>query len=488
MVCLLMVLVFVWGVACENRIASAPTAGGSGWGDADDVSLPEEEASDDFFTGTPDDPFQDEELFSDDENSEASYGDDTKDETVPDDDEDLSVEEEPSLDTEEPVGDGNDSSFSDDVVSFDGAETGDDAGSVDDTPLTDDAALPDSDVISDACQKDDDCGFGYRCDTAANPNVCLWASTCTNDFDCSIYESCEVVGNWKECRFNLSESCQSNADCKPGEVCETIFLTFKACRSYNECETDAECPDGKACVWNGSFRECVAVCQKDEDCGFGYRCVSATPHNICEYANECTSDTDCPAFYTCQSVGNWNACRFSTGGTLCTSDADCAPDEYCDLSMGFFGTCKSRNQCTIDADCGANMTCQFNGTYNECVPKKPTQCLFDFQCPEGWSCVENVCKPQYAGVCTEIEGMWHVLMSTTLFFENGAAYEFIPQNGCNGSIKKEGDLTATGSFTQVSPAHYTLTMLLIFTCSADITLNTLMSITCSSGTATLVHY
>lgn len=358
-----------------------------------------------------------------------------------------------------------------------------------DTDMTPEAdtVTPDTDIVPDACAIDGDCAFGYRCDTATSPHACLFASTCTNDFDCQTYQTCQVVGNWKECRFDLSESCDTDADCAPGEVCETVILGYKVCRSMNKCLSSEECAVNEVCDWTGSYYDCVAVCAVDTDCDFGYQCVAGTPYNRCEYANECQSDADCPAFRTCEPSGNWMRCILSLGGGLCLNDTNCDPSEYCDLSLGFFGTCKSRDQCAMDADCGDNMKCEFNGTYYACVPTNPKQCLFDFQCPSGWICADNVCTPQYAGICAEIEGMWQVLISTSLLFTQGNSYEFIPKDGCSGSVKPEDQSVATGSFSQTAPKQYDITMLLFFNCEASITLNALMQVTCPSGGATLIR-
>ncbi|HSA34397.1 MAG TPA: hypothetical protein P5077_11795, partial [bacterium] len=350
-----------------------------------------------------------------------------------------------------------------------------------------DTVTPDIDIVSDACTVDGDCTFGYRCDTTTSPRACLFASTCDNDFDCQNYQTCQVVGNWKECRFDLSDSCETDADCAPGEVCETVILGYKVCRSMNKCLTSEECAANEVCDWTGSYYDCVAVCTVDTDCAFGYQCIAGTPYNQCEYANECQNDADCPAFRTCEPSGNWMQCILSLGGGLCLNDTNCDPSEYCDLSLGFFGTCKSRDQCAMDADCGDNMICEFNGTYNECVPTNPKQCLFDFQCPDGWICADNVCTPQYAGACAEIEGMWQVLISTSFLFTQGNSYEFIPKDGCAGSVRPEGQSVATGSFSQTAAKQYDITMLLFFDCEASITLNAVMQVTCPSGSATLIR-
>ncbi len=344
--------------------------------------------------------------------------------------------------------------------------------------------VPDADFPADACLQHVDCPFGYKCDTAANPNACVSASSCKSDVDCKWYETCEMAENWKECKLNSGQTkCSTDADCQKGEKCEALFGTYKVCRSYNKCTTDDECAANQVCEWTGTYFDCVTVCTVDKDCGFGYKCTKATPHNTCDYASECASDADCSSFQTCEASGNWNVCKL--GGGFCTSDANCKADEYCDISVGFFGSCKSRNQCTVDADCGENMACVSNGTYNECKPKQTQQCILDLQCPDGWTCKDYQCTPKYAGTCSEIEGLWTVWISTSLFFTNGSAYEFIPKNGCSGDVKKDGGSIPSGTFAQNTSGDFDLKMALLFNCTAKITANMVMQVTCSNGTATL---
>ncbi|MCK5809411.1 hypothetical protein KAH37_10530, partial [bacterium] len=286
-------------------------------------------------------------------------------------------------------------------------------------------------TIENECLVHPDCEFGNRCNSMISPTKCESASECVTDFDCSDIQSCEREDNWKICKLNIDpQNCTKDEECDDGEVCETPIIGMGVCRSMNECDVDGECQTGERCESNGTYNECVkqAPCVTDEECGFGYRCLDESPENRCEYANECATSEDCPTLNSCQVEGNWTVCKFTTG-SFCTSDADCKPDEYCDITV-VAGACASRNQCYTDEDCGDGLKCESNGSYNECVPLSSEGCILDIQCQDGWACIENVCAPKYAGECTEIEGNWTVWISDIIIFPQGTTWEFIPNDGC----------------------------------------------------------
>jgi len=348
--------------------------------------------------------------------------------------------------------------------------------------------MPDLDSAPSDCQKNTDCPFGSRCDMTVTPHECQPMSTCKNDLDCATYEKCAIVDNWKQCQVNLTpHQCDSEGNCGFGEVCEEVYGIFTVCRSLNECTKNEECLDDQVCESNGQYLTCVTICQVDTDCGFGYRCQPASPHNVCVYANECVRDSDCPSFNTCEAFGNWTRCTINATGKFCSNDDQCDPSEYCDLLIGPIGGCKSRDQCHIDADCGINLVCQNNGVYNECVPQTPKDCFIDAQCPSGWTCAANhTCVPPYAGVCPEIEGLWVVLVSSQLLIPQGTSYEFIPESGCTGKVVPKDQPIESGTFAQTAPGKYDITMALFLACTGELTMATIMEVTCPSGNATLV--
>jgi hypothetical protein len=334
------------------------------------------------------------------------------------------------------------------------------------------------------CSVDADCEFGYHCDTGTTPATCRYASTCRSDADCGANSTCEVVGHWKECRFDFNPSfCTTDRDCALSEYCDLGLLGFGTCKSRNECDQDWDCPRDFRCLSNGVYNVCLDAtnCQQHADCPLGYRCEPAIPYNQCQYANECTKDADCAATEACVFDGNWTRCKLAWNG-VCTSDANCDPDEWCDRALGPLGTCRSRNQCFVDADCGEGLVCQSNGTWNECVPETPRNCWFDFQCPDGWTCNNGQCRPVYAGTCTEVEGRWTVWYSPCVLVPMGTVYEFVPEDGCNGKVKLVATGTTNGTFRRTGEDAYDITLSLVYNCTARLSLaDSVMTMDCPLG-------
>ncbi len=337
-----------------------------------------------------------------------------------------------------------------------------------------------------ACTEHSDCEFGYECHTEFEQPICLYASECTVDADCPSYQRCQVEENWKACKIDFNAFCQSDADCEFGETCDILFSNYGSCKSMNICTSDRECPTGFECESNGTYMDCVEVapCVTDADCGFGFRCVAQQPKNLCEYANQCSSDADCGYMQECAVSGNWTSCT-THFPDVCTGDDSCAEDEYCDTLLGPLGECRSKSQCFVDEDCGEGMACESNGTFNECVAADPDACWFDFQCQEDWLCLDNTCKPQYEGMCTDIEGLWTVWISDCTLIMTGQTYEFVPKDGCNGDIRLGDTQVPAGSFDETSTSHYDLTIALVLQCTSEVTLNTVMSVDCGSCTVQL---
>lgn len=317
------------------------------------------------------------------------------------------------------------------------------------------------------CSVNEDCGFGYKCDTSVTPTKCESASECETDAGCSTTQVCTVVENWKECQTNTSpQTCSSDADCPTGSICESIGGIIGVCRSMNECSSNDECETGEECKLDGDIYKCVDTvpCTSDAECGFGFSCNSGE----CVYANECSKDEDCGTLKRCLEDGNIMTCQTKFGG-VCTKDSSCEADEYCDLTAGLIGTCKSRNQCYIDVDCGDGMRCESNGTYNECISASSESCLLDLQCDDGWVCKDYECKPQYEGMCTEIEGKWTVLTSDCTLVTTGMGAEFIPKDGCNGDIVVTDATLPAGTFTQIETRKYDVVFGFLINFNASIT-------------------
>ena len=368
-------------------------------------------------------------------------------------------------------------------------DTNDDFQPVDnEVPDQDINEVPDDPEPVDLCQTNEDCVWQYICDIMLDPNECIKFGQCESDEDCTAMQVCVAKEHWKECVTNTSpDFCDGDDDCDPGEYCLTDGL-LKICRSKNECSDNSQCPEGHECLFEDDYYHCIdtSPCEVNEDCQFGYMCEIKQPENECVYASECVSDEDCDGLAVCVAEGNWTVCKL-TGGGICSGDADCDITEYCDLEIGIAGRCKSRNQCYSDEDCGdERLKCENNGVYNECVPKNPNWCLLDDMCDEGWYCIENECRPPYYEQCSEIAGEWKVWFSelSAVAFQQDEVYEFVPTDGCNGKILKDGADTLN-KFSQTSPGNYDLDFYLIYQCTATVVLGNLMNIHCADGDAQL---
>ncbi len=203
------------------------------------------------------------------------------------------------------------------------------------------------------------------------------------------------------------DSCSSNGDCTPPEVCLFDSATGElACGIGDGSKGTGEaCMDGSECAsgicLNG---QCADPCAGEEDCPAGYTCeASMVPTdtgsvtiNVCvPEGAPCLSDNDCTGTDVCVVdretdliLGCGNAVGTGNVGDVCTADADCASNLCLD------GTCSA--PCEAPNDCNdAGSTCDNttvttgNGMadLNACVPREEGTCLSDADCAGGQRCV-----------------------------------------------------------------------------------------------------
>ncbi|MFN7991656.1 MAG: right-handed parallel beta-helix repeat-containing protein [Candidatus Micrarchaeia archaeon] len=148
---------------------------------------------------------------------------------------------------------------------------------------------------------------------------------------------------------------------KSGFDDKTVEKALISCtQCVPECQNDTDCPSDKRCVQN----KCVPI-----DCS----CGKVQNHACAAY--QCCSDSDCPSGQSCTD----HACKPKLG---CTSDAQCADNQACDIPPGAAGgACKD-----ITGQCGAAKGHKFVPYGYECgtEPGCPS-------CPQGRYCVEHKC-------------------------------------------------------------------------------------------------
>lgn len=123
-------------------------------------------------------------------------------------------------------------------------------------------------------------------------------------------------------------SCERDADCVPGEICESS----ERCMAV-VCERNADCPGDTICprVTNtDAARTCAPACEQDADCASGERC-KAFPEG-----RTCRPEGDAPVGEACQSADDCAGARVCldwTDGYCAAAGCDaldvCAAGEIC---------------------------------------------------------------------------------------------------------------------------------------------------------------
>lgn len=258
--------------------------------------------------------------------------------------------------------------------------------------------------------------------------ACLTAADCTGEGDAS----CE--GAWAcidaTCQWQCSvqpAGCYSDMDCGDGQHCSV---------SDGECNAPPDCPMCDVC-WGSCVDDETppATCLQDSECADGQFCDTS----VCLPPPGCTGDMACPA--VC-----YGQCTDKAAG--CTSDAECAANQFCDFSNCPLyaadrmpcepdasgncaiapppceGTCTTRpvtTGCTSDAECATGEICEVqqrceavdcaDGSYDcaaprcesvgVCVPAQ-TGCWADDECPAGYQCVfTSACAGDSSGAPAE---------------------------------------------------------------------------------------
>lgn len=201
----------------------------------------------------------------------------------------------------------------------------------------------------------------------------------------------------------------------------------------SNCTQDSECAVGEVCRKNVCARNNPSGCQKDKDCYNGLKCELATGQCV-----RCLANQDCNTGQTC--VGGQCSSQSSDGGTesapdssesvspqentaetspLCRSDADCSPQQVCDLASGqckpkvgtpcqqdldcladsycVSGSCSAgRRFCQNNTDCHKDFDCRGGFCYR-------TRCQGNIDCPPGETCdaAKGQCNPANPQDCTQ---------------------------------------------------------------------------------------
>ncbi|HEY1959871.1 MAG TPA: Dickkopf N-terminal cysteine-rich domain-containing protein [Polyangiaceae bacterium] len=231
---------------------------------------------------------------------------------------------------------------------------------------------------------DSSCGAGERCSLVTLPH----GAQCSSNNDCGLGGYCQD-GYCDELRVCTQctggcQTCNSNAQCSPGEVCDN-----GACAT---CSSDSQCGPSAKCAATHTSVQCT--CSQTSDCASGETCQSGIcaplpvmgcndpdPMNRCQTGQACINGScgACSSFEDCNTnpdglLGSLQGLACINGAcAACTANSQCGGGQAC---VG--GTCGT---CVVDAQCGASGKC----SDGYCV------CSTDAQCDSGQRCGAGVC-------------------------------------------------------------------------------------------------
>jgi hypothetical protein len=174
---------------------------------------------------------------------------------------------------------------------------------------------------------------------------------------CGSSDEC-TAGRVCDQQVHLCVDCLLDADCGDGEHCRAF-----ACKPRINCRDDGECPSGSHC---DPLSFVCEECSVASDCGPGGECTAS---HLCVAHPTCSGSQACAAGMVCDQLGRCVECVYS---------ADCGGDRKC-----LAGRCA--DGCTTDAQCAAPQGCDLD--FSACVA-----CLDDAGCPATHHCNYGKCE------------------------------------------------------------------------------------------------
>jgi hypothetical protein len=302
-----------------------------------------------------------------------------------------------------------------------------------------------------------------RCRIAALFSIfmlALAAGACTDDV------ASAGSTNTGNANINIGDdSCTSNGDCTPPEVCVLDPVSGElSCDEANGTRgTGESCTDGSECASGICLDgQCADPCAGEEDCPAGYTCQSSmvptdsgtVTLDVCvPEGAPCLNDSDCAGNDVCvvdRSADLVLSCGDSVGqagvGETCTDDSDCANN----LCLG--GTCSA--PCEAPNDCGdAGSTCDSttvatgNGDaeLNACVPRTEGTCLSDADCAGGQRCVAQKTATDLIFTCGSGNSGGGET-GATCTTDTDCAQNLCDSGTCVGPCQSTGDCSAADNF------------------------------------------
>ncbi|MGC4115163.1 MAG: hypothetical protein QM765_11255 [Myxococcales bacterium] len=252
------------------------------------------------------------------------------------------------------------------------------------------------------------CEKGFKVDERGC-NTCQCDDSCTSDADCLPGQVCVMP----------------MVDCAPGSDCAKVAVRGVCNTIQPGCQSDADCASGETCVFASTYCGGAGSDDGSNQGGGTGGCIAPASGVCVKLETSCTSDADCKAGQYCsipEIVCPPNALCAQPAGVCvdvpppagCRTDADCAAGETCafavdacpatDPACSNTGVCVPTNRtCSADSDCaanelcalvdcGPNMDCMQQGV---CTPR--AACASNAECAYGESCQPDPTDPCNSG-------------------------------------------------------------------------------------------
>lgn len=246
------------------------------------------------------------------------------------------------------------------------------------------------------CFSDEYCGereYRVASDPVGGRGSYMCLPGCRND------EACENEGETCDLEDHTCKVfCLSNADCPEDEECNADGVCSnvgKVCSTYEDCEGNGYCKDGRCTSGCEIDAHCDVVCGPDPECASA---CPIDPTCTCEgdgcynenWRDLCPKDPTCLAACPDDPICTRDQGRVCVDGQCertCSDSSDCLEDEVCDG-----GVCKVRTSSEgVPAD--DRLGCECGDVCNQYGTCEPVVCSTDEQCPPCSICEDGVCIP-----------------------------------------------------------------------------------------------
>lgn len=259
-------------------------------------------------------------------------------------------------------------------------------------------------VDQPACKQDADCAPGQYCKLTEYTDVCTACADGSCDPTCTIIGSGYCAdqptptpcGDGTACGDNETCACMPDPSCPQCDVC--LFQCVPKEPTNTGCQSDADCKAGEAC--NTYYPPCACPVNPDGTWG---PCPSCTPISVCEAVtpppdpNACKSDVDCAAGERCD-LGACGAqfvpCTPDSSGSCTSCTGTCVAADPVPTSCVVTG-CSGQ----ICADQPTASTCEYRDWY-QCYKLAKCEDQADGRCGFTPNDEFKKCLEQYGGLTT----------------------------------------------------------------------------------------